>query len=49
VNEGRCDAYRSALHCTHLINLLKEYPNENAQNARQHFFDSLFRGYAGWM
>lgn len=32
-----------------LLNLLKEYPNENAQNARQHFFDSLFRGYARWM
>lgn len=29
-----------------LLNLLKEYPNENA---RQHFFDSLFRGYARWM
>jgi hypothetical protein len=32
-----------------LLNLLKEYPNENAQNARQHFFFSLFRGYARWM
>jgi len=32
-----------------LLNLLKEYPNENAQNAPQHFFDSLFRGYARWM
>lgn len=32
-----------------LPNLLKEYPNENAQNARQHFFDSLFRGYVCWM
>lgn len=32
-----------------LLNLLKEYPNENAQNAHQHFFDSLFRGYARWM
>jgi hypothetical protein len=29
-----------------LLKLLKEYPNENAQNARQHFFDSLFCGYA---
>lgn len=32
-----------------LLNLLKEYPNENTQNSRQHFFDSLFRGYARWM
>ncbi len=32
-----------------LLNLFKEYPNKNAQNARHHFFDSLFRGYTRWM
>jgi hypothetical protein len=32
-----------------LINRLKEYPNENAQISRQHFFDSLFCGHARWM
>jgi hypothetical protein len=32
-----------------LLKLLKEYPNENAQNARQHFLDSLFCGYDRWM
>jgi hypothetical protein len=32
-----------------LINLLKKYQNENAQISHQHFFDSLFCGYARWM